>query len=193
MPHNDASLIYSSLTTRRSSYPRWVLIKSSPLPVFIRRSHFGNEVFSLLLAANCTLSVPPLVNDIVESLTWLLVEAPFPLRVCYRGISLTLLLVCDHRDSAHIHPLDAHEKIAMIAMSNVMDAFSPRFYPNAHDVLKSYIRSRWGEGISFVGFKNLLLECYDFMQDVSNGIVFFCIWNFILLFDPSYPLFNNYV
>jgi hypothetical protein len=60
----------------------------------------------------------------------------------------------------------------MIAMSNVMDAFSPRFYPNAHDVLKSYIRLRWGEEISFVGFKNLLLECYDFVENVSNAIVF---------------------
>lgn len=116
--------------------------------------------------------MPPLVNDIAEALTWLLVEAQFPLRVCYRGVSMALLLVCDCRDSAHIHPLDAHEKIEMIAMSNVMDAFSPRFYRNAHDVLKSYIRSRWGEEISFVGFKHLLLECYDFVENVSNAIVF---------------------
>jgi len=136
-----------------------VVIKSTPLPVFVRRSHFCNEVFSLLIALNHALSVPPLVNDIAEALTWLLVEAPFPLRVCYRGVSMALLLVCDCRDRAHIHPLDAHEKIAMIAMSNVMDAFSPRFYLNAHDVVKSYIRSRWGEGISFVGFKHLLLKC----------------------------------
>jgi hypothetical protein len=170
MPPDDECLIPVD-TMHHLRYCTWVLIKSSPLPVFIRRSHLGDEVFLLLLASNRALSVPPLLNEIVESLTWLLMEAPLSLRVCYHSVSKALQLVCDCRDSAHIDPREAHEKITMIVMSNVMSAFSPRFYPSAHDLLKSYIRSRWGEGISFVGFRTLLIECYNFIKKVSNAIV----------------------
>jgi hypothetical protein len=160
MPPDDESLI-PVVTMRHLSYCIWVLIKSSPLPVFIRQS--------------------------------LLMEAPLSLRVCYHGVSKTLQLVCDCRDSAHIDPRDAHEKITMIAMSNVMSAFSPRFYPSAHDLLKSYIRSCWGEGISFVGFRTLLIECYNFIKNVSNAIVIVSSHVEFYVVYSSYSFFFYYV
>ena len=71
MPRNQrqqlqdhSPLLYSSLTTRHSSYPTWVLVVSSPFPHVIRRNELGNEVAQLLLSSNRGFKVPPYVNDI---------------------------------------------------------------------------------------------------------------------------------
>jgi len=52
-------LLCSSLTTRHSSYPTWVLVVSSPFPHVIRRTELGNEVAQLLLSSNRGFEVPP--------------------------------------------------------------------------------------------------------------------------------------
>jgi len=59
MPRNQrqqlqdhSPLLYSSLTTRNSSYPIWVLVVSSPFPHVIRRTELGDEVPQLLLSSN---------------------------------------------------------------------------------------------------------------------------------------------
>ena len=71
MPRNQrqqlqdhSTQLYSSLTTRHSSYPTWVLVVSSPFPHVIRRTELGNEVAQLLLSSNHAFQVPPYVNDI---------------------------------------------------------------------------------------------------------------------------------
>ena len=100
MPRNQhqqlqeqSPLLYSSLTTRRSSYPTWVLVVSSPFPHVIRRTDLGNEVAQLLFSSNRAFQVPPYVNDISTSMPWLLESAPIPLFYCYKLVSNTLSFV----------------------------------------------------------------------------------------------------
>jgi len=59
MPHNrhqqqenPAPLLYSSLSTRRSSYLTRLLIVSSPTPDVIKRTDLGNEISQLLISSN---------------------------------------------------------------------------------------------------------------------------------------------
>jgi hypothetical protein len=163
--HDDTPLLYSSMSTRRSSFPSWILIRSSPMPHIIRRSDLSNEATRLLISSGRALQVPPQVNDIAESLSWLMTsDAPVPLRSCFRGISVGLGLVCDFESSAHIHPLDAHLKIAAIAMNNMMAEFCPTFHSEANGIIMLYMHSRWGNQLSFVGFKRLLLDCYLYVR-----------------------------
>jgi hypothetical protein len=67
--------LYSAMTTRRSSFPTWLLIVGRPsthMPHLIKRADLGNEVLHILISSNCALQVPPIVNDIAESLEWLI-------------------------------------------------------------------------------------------------------------------------
>ena len=43
-----------------------------------------------MLSSNRVVAVPPLVNDIADSLGWLLWEAPFPLATSYATIAIKL-------------------------------------------------------------------------------------------------------
>ncbi len=165
MPQSDVPLLYSSLSTRHSTYPRWVLLTSSPIPILMKRSDLGNEICQGLLSSNRALPVPPLVNDIVELLSWLLTEAPFPLATSYASIAISLRCVCDVSGSHHIHPFEAHFKITMIAMSSILSTFSPMLYNAVMAELRPYLQNRWGRRIAFVGFKNLLLDSYDFIHN----------------------------
>jgi hypothetical protein len=68
-------LIYSALTTRTSSYPEWVFLKSSSLagcflhlPVLIRRADLGNEGYAALISTHRPLIVPPMLNNVANSL-----------------------------------------------------------------------------------------------------------------------------
>ena len=79
---DQVPLLYSSLTTRRSTYPTWVLVVSSHFPHVIRRTDLGNEVAQLLLSSNRAFEVPPYVNDIAAAMPWLLESAPIPLSYC---------------------------------------------------------------------------------------------------------------
>jgi hypothetical protein len=124
-PPDPAPLIYTSLSTRRSSYPTWMLIKSSPTPHIVRRSDLGNEATELLFSMNRAVQVPPLVNDVAESLDWLAHSAPLPLAYCRRTIIVCLEEVCDFNSRSYIHPLNAHFSIMMVALSTVLDNFFP--------------------------------------------------------------------
>jgi hypothetical protein len=165
MPSDDVPLIFSSLSTRRLHYPRWLMLKSAPTPLFIRRSDVGSEACNILISSRRSVAVPSLVNDIADSLPWLLAEAPCLLRVAYHGVAVSLGLVCDFRNPAHIHPYDAHLKLTLVAMSNVMRAYCPVFHPDALDLLRSYLETRWGDLILFAGFKNILVDSYRYIRN----------------------------
>lgn len=160
----QAPLLYTSLSTRRSSFPSWLLIISSPTPHVIKRSDLGNEVSELLINSNRALQVPPLVNDIAESMQWLLTQAPVPLSYCYRAVAVNLLFVCDFTGEYHIYPYDAHLKIAMVCMNKLVYSFLHReVVVVANEAVTNYLTNRWGDRIHLVGFQRILLDAYNYL------------------------------
>lgn len=86
-------LIYTPLTTRRCSYPRWIIIKGSPLPIPVQRATIGNDVCLALLSAQRAVEVPAYLDNVMDSLGWLQTDAPFPLATCY-GVVVRWLYLC---------------------------------------------------------------------------------------------------
>jgi hypothetical protein len=103
---------------------------------------------------------------------WLLWEAPFPLATSYVVIAINLQYACDHSSSDYIHPLEAHFKITLFAMSNIMRAFPPDNDVNAMAMLRPYLWNQWGQSISLVGFQNVLCDSYEFIINVSLIFIF---------------------
>ena len=102
-----------------------------------------------MLSSNHAVAVSPLVNDIADSLGWLLWEAPFPLAVSYATIAINLRYVCECNNNGHIHPFEAHFQLTMVAMSNIMLAFLPSQHDNALNMLGFYLGELWGHRMSF--------------------------------------------
>ena len=174
-------LLYSSLSTRRSTYPTWILLTSMPIPTVIKRSDVGHDLCQDLLSSSRAIAVPPIVNDIAESLPWLLWEAPFPLMVSYPTIAINLRYVCDFNNNAHINPDDAHYQLTMLAMKNIVLSFLPAQHDRAMMMLRFYLGDRWGHRISFAGFQHLLLDSYYYLINVSIYFFRSCILLFSLL------------
>jgi hypothetical protein len=144
------------------------------MPTIIKRCDLGNEFCQMLLDMNGAVAIPPHVNDIADTLPWLLQDAPIPLLLTYRVVAVNLGYVCDWSGSIHIHPYDAHFKIASNAMSKVLNQFfSPVIYNDAMNLLRSYFADRWGDGISFAGFKVILLESYQLIiHNFGSGVMY---------------------
>ena len=168
-------LLYSSLSTRRSTFPTWLLINSSPTPHVVKRSDLGNEVSQLLISSSRAQQIPPLVNDIAASLQWLLEAAPIPLAYCYSPVAVNLQFVCSFDDINHIHPLDAHLTIAIVCMNHVLYIFFPPLVVGeAVNAVKYYLASRWGDRIHLVGFQLILLDGYQFLKrNYGYGFLYF--------------------
>jgi hypothetical protein len=130
-----------------------------------------------MLSSNCVVAVPPFVNDIADSLGWLLWEVPFSLATSYATIAINLFYVCECNNNGHIHPFVAHFKLVMLAMSNIMPAFLPAQHENAMIMLRLYLGKQWGHRISFVGFQHLLLESYTHALNLHS----FCIFTNVML------------
>jgi len=158
-------LLYSSLTTRRSSYPTWLLIKSSPIPNVVRRMDLGNEAAQVLLSSNRALEVPPIVDDIAATLPWLLRSAPFPLLSCYMPIAVNLQFAADCQGDYHIHPFEAHLKISIVCMKQMLfNYFSDPVSVVSNQVIQDYVADRWGNQIQYVGFQNILLDLLEYVR-----------------------------
>jgi hypothetical protein len=57
--------------------------------------------------------------------------------------------VCDWSGSNHIHPYDAHFKIALNAMSKVLNHFFlPVVYNDAVNLLRSNLADHWGDKLN---------------------------------------------
>jgi hypothetical protein len=85
------------------------------------------------------IAVPPLVKDIVESLPWLLWEAPFPLATSDATIAINLHYVCKFNNNGHNPPCEAHFQLTMVAMSKIMLAFSSAQHGNAMIMVQCYL------------------------------------------------------
>jgi hypothetical protein len=70
------------LTTRRNRYPTWGIIKSSPLPMVVCCVGLGNDICVSLLPVG----IPILLDDVVESLSWILDTAPLPFVAAYHNV-----------------------------------------------------------------------------------------------------------
>ncbi len=166
MPQSDAPPFYSLLSTHHSTYPTLVLLTNSSIQTLIKDLMSGMRYARVLLSSHCALPVPPLVNDITETFSWLLTEAPFPFATAYAPLVRCLRCVCRHQ----IHPAEAYFKIALIAMSNILLVFAPILYNDAMEEIRSCLNNQWGERISFVGFRNILLDSYDFLNNNFHSV-----------------------
>jgi hypothetical protein len=129
--HDDALLVYSSLSTHRSTYPTWVLVRSLTIPT-------ANNLCQDLFSCSHAIAVPPLVNDIAESLTWLLREVQCSLAISYDTIAINLQYVCECNNNGHTQPFESHFKLKMLPMGNIMLAFLPALHENAMMMLRFY-------------------------------------------------------
>jgi hypothetical protein len=122
-------LIFGPLSTRRSSYPTWVMMYSHSLPYAIKLSDLhNNAVVQALLGSERVLPVPCIVDDIAESLRWLLEVEVFPLSPFYMLVVTQLLLVCDWQSPFYVHPYDAHYKIMLIVVKNFLWKYFARSF-----------------------------------------------------------------
>jgi hypothetical protein len=162
-PNHQYPLIFGPLSTRRSSYPTWVMMYSHSLPYAIKLSDVqNNAVVQASLGSDRVLPVPRIVDDIAESLRWLLEDEVFPLSPFYKVVVTQLLLVCDWRSPFHVHPYDAHYKIISIVVKRFLQKYFDRsIFHEAINSVTLHLRESWGARITFGGFKNVLMEVLE--------------------------------
>lgn len=153
--NNAIPLLYRSLSTRRASYPQYIMLKNGDTPIAINRRYLGNDNCMALLLSGHSVAVPPMVNDIADALYWLQnILSPPLLRCTHNAIAKNLLRVCIV-DEDHIHPFDAHFKLAMIAVHVL---FNTHWNEVEISTIRIYVELRWGREISTVKFKDVLLQ-----------------------------------
>jgi hypothetical protein len=162
--NSETPLLYQPLTTRRSMYPAWVIIKSPPLPTVVRRADIGNDICALLLSSQHALSIPSLLNNVAESLSWILETAPLPIAAAYCNIVRILYLASI--PGSNVYLFDAHLKIVLAA---VVDFLSCTLDEKEGVLIASdlYLQQRWEGRLTFVPFKEVLLDIYKFLSQVS--------------------------
>jgi hypothetical protein len=130
-----------------------------------KRLDLGSDIFQLLFSSEHAFQVPPFVNDIAAVLPWLLQSAQIPLSYCYQLVTVNLHFVCYSNGDYHIYHLDAHLRIAIICLNNVLRDFYPlKVWENGLDDVKGYMLIRWGNRIHYAGFQIILLDAYYFIQ-----------------------------
>jgi len=98
------------------------MMYSHSLPYAIKLSDLQNDaVVQALLGSDRVLPVPRVVDDIAESLRWLLEDETFPLSPFYKVVVTQLLLVCDWQFIFHVDPYDAHYTIIISTSSDKSD------------------------------------------------------------------------
>ena len=148
-------LIYRSLSTRRASYPKYIMLMNGDTPIPIKRRHLGNENCNALVLSGHAVTLPPIVDDIADALYWLQgIFSPPLLRCTHNLISKNLLRVCIV-DEEHIHPLEAHFILATIAVHVL---FNTHWNELPVSAIRDYVDLRWGREISSAKFKSVLLQ-----------------------------------
>ena len=165
---NNNPVLYRSLSTRRCSYPNYIILINLPTPIPIKRQSLGNDVCLSLVTLGRALPLPPLVDDIADTLYWLQdVNSPVHLRCIYNIVAKNLLRVCI-LDEAHIHPLDAHYRLALLATYVLIQT---HVHP-AHDdynyfltSVPSYFELRWGHRLNLVPFRDIITDIYAYLTE----------------------------
>ena len=188
-------LIYTSLTTRRRSYPRWIIIKGSPLPIPVQRATIGNDVCLALLSERRAVEVPAFLNNVVDSLGWLQTEAPFPLATCY-GVLVRQLYLCTQPNYNILDPQHSHMNIIISSMHLLLSVTGHdlQLFNLVLDSVKREIQNRWGNQLPFVQFSDVLLESFNYIRQVSHLTLRLCflftITDVKLSFNLFFFLFN---
>ena len=153
-------LTYCPLSTRRSSYPSWVMLKGLSTPIVIKTSDLhSNEPVQVLLSSDQVFPVPSIVNDIAEVLSWMLDVNNFPLQFAYLAVLFHLLHVCDWQSPLHTSPYDAHFKISLVVAERILwKAFHPVIISEVMDLICLHLIENWGARITFAGFQNILMD-----------------------------------
>ncbi len=166
---NSAPLLYSSLTTRSSHYPKWIMLHSSPLPVALKRLDLGNDICRALLSSGHAVVVPPSANSLVDVLGWIQDGAPFPIPTCYHIFVKEIYAIC--MPHSHIHPFDCHVTIFLKAMSSFIVRGDDETCNMVMQALKDYIMPKYGRSIAFILFDEVILESYTFLRQVSTMLL----------------------
>jgi hypothetical protein len=131
------------------------MLKNGDTPIPIKRHYLGNDNCNALVLSGHAVTLPPMVDDIADALYWLHgIFSPPLLRCTHSVIAKNLLRVCIV-DEEHIHPFEAHLKLGMIAIHVL---FNTHWNELPISAIRSYIELRWGQEISSVGFKRVLLQ-----------------------------------
>ena len=184
-------LLYSALTTRRWTYPKYIILRSHPLPVLIKRHDLGaDNVFRLVVSSLQAIIVPPILNNIAEFLERLLAEeeAPpfFPFQRCYGAIIRVLCSASLPNNQVHL--LDAHERIALsglCALTRKMPG-TEAWYHRALIAVKSHIHNRWGTRIRFAAFHDIIYDTYNYLREVRDS--FLSLWFGLILTNVRFSL-----
>jgi hypothetical protein len=138
------------------------MLRNGLSPIPLKRQHLGNENCAALLASGHAIALPPIVNDIADALYWLqATESPAPLRSIYHYISFNLMRVCVI-DGSHIHPLEAHYRLALISAVVMLKTIFENCVTQSIEDIKAYFENRWGERLSVVPFKDVILDFYNY-------------------------------
>jgi hypothetical protein len=202
-------LVYHPLSTRCSSYPKYIMLMNHPTPFPLRCSVLGNQMSRTLITFGCAYKLPTLVNDIADAFCWLLDPySPIPLCCIYNVIAKLRTCIIGNN---HISPFEAHFKLAVFAGCIIARAYFCNegtydcvIYPK----IKNYLESRWRhDSISSVLFKAALIDLYENKAHLFVSISFlflsfsylmallhkgfFFITDSPLVIKFSYVVFNN--
>jgi hypothetical protein len=173
--NNPTPLLYRPLSTRRCSYPKYIMLKNATTPIAIKRQCLGNDVCLILVASGCAVELPPVVDDVADTLYWLQdVNSPMHLRCVYNVLAKNLLRV-GIMDDNHIHPSMAHFQLAVVAcfvlISTHLGLSNDQFLLPS---IKGYLERRWGDQLTLVPFRNIIIDFYDTLTNVSYCYFIFC-------------------
>ncbi len=134
-------LLYCPLSTRHLSYPTWVVLKTSSMPVVIKTSDLRNNgAVQALIGSDRVFPVPSVVEDIAEALPWMWETDRYPLSLAYRSVLVNLLLVCDWQSPLHIDPYSAHFRITMVVVNNILcNAFHHHIIDEAKGLVRLHL------------------------------------------------------
>jgi hypothetical protein len=165
--NNNVPLLYRTLSTRHCSYPKYIMLINSMTPIPIKGQNLGDDVCSSLIASGRAAPLPPLVDDITDTLYWLQeIESPMHLQCIYNVVARNLLRVCI-MDEEHIHPLDAHRQLTLRATHVLVhNHINPAHYGNILPIVSSFLEFCWGQQIHLFNFKSIITEMYAFLSEL---------------------------
>jgi hypothetical protein len=106
------------------------------------------------------------LDNVAESLSWIFQTAPLPFAAAYCNILNMLYLACFPESTVHL--LDAHQKIALAAVVDFL--VSDEAYATLEAAIlasSAYLQQCWDGRFASVPFKEILLDIYDYLTQVS--------------------------
>jgi hypothetical protein len=111
----------------------------------------------MVVASGHTVELPPMVNDVADTLYWLQ-DVNLPMHLCcVYNILAKNLLWFGIMDDDHIHPSLAHfqlEVVSCFVLIMHLGLSNDRFLLPS---IKGYLERRWGDQLILVPFRNIIL------------------------------------